>query len=102
MSASLDIYDAGRNDRLSIGERLGGPAGVQVWDHAGKLRSLPAQGPADERECSLEFWGPRRRLSRGHRRWPDGGHGLELLDERGTLRARLGQRGDVGAPTIEP
>ena len=33
--------------------------------------------------------------------WPDGGTGLELLDERGTLRARLGQRADVGAPTIE-
>lgn len=58
---------------------------------------------ARRRECSLEFLGPRDSAYRaGTGVWPDGGTGLELLDEGGTLRARLGPRADVGAPTLEP
>ncbi len=100
-SASVDFWDAERNQRVSLGDRPDGPSGLAVWDGFGRLRSLLAVGPDGERDGSLEFWDADGAYRAGFGTWPDGGTGAELLDASGALRGRIGQRGGEGAPAVE-
>ena len=49
-------------------------------------------GPVPERDASAEFWDAQGRYRVGLGTWPDGSTGVELLDDRGNVRGRLGER----------
>ncbi len=49
----------------------------------------------------MEFWDRDGSYRAGLGTWPDGGTGIELVDDTGTLRTRVGQRGGVpGEPAV--
>ena len=87
--------------RVSVGEATGRPAGVSVWDEAGHLRALLAQGPGEDRESSVEFWDRDGSYRAGFGTWPDGATGTELgrvRDARALRGARRLQGRDGRVP----
>ena len=67
------------------------PDGTRKVALDGAVRALLAEGPQDDRDASLEFWDRDGAYRAGVGVWPDGGTGIELQDDAGTLRARLGR-----------